>query len=177
MPPARLPVYLALDCSGSMVGDGRAALGVAVSLLADDLRADPYAEETVWAGVVTFASVADQAVPLTPVADFHPPPLEARGSSPLGEALTLVADCLALETTADDFRPVVFVATDGEPTDKWQPAAKRLAGMAKVVLLGAGRLVRPSADFPGGFVRLQDATTGSFREFLDWVPGSVRGAE
>ena len=171
----RLPVYLVLDCSGSMVGDAGQALAVAVRLLADDLHADPYSAETVWAAAVTFGGVADEAVPLTPAPEFHPPPLEARGASPLGAALRLVGELIPRDRAAGDYRPVVFVATDGEPSDRWQPAARRLGAVAKLVLCGCGRLVAPAPEFPGGFVRLRDAGAGAFREFLEWAEPAAVG--
>lgn len=151
-----------------MTGDAKQALSVAVQLLADDLRADPYAAETVWASAVTIASVADEAVPLTPIEEFHPPLLEARGSSPLGAGLRLVLELIERDRADEDFRPVVFVATDGEPSDRWQPAARRLSHVAKLVLCGAGRLVEAAPEFAGGFVLLRDAGAGTFREHLDW---------
>ncbi len=154
-----------------MAGDGRAAAETGLHLLLDDLRADPYACETVWVAAVTFGSVADVAVMPTPLEEFQPLPLYTHGSSPLGEALELARECIAAEYVAPDFRPVAFVVTDGEPTDRWQKPAQRLAGVASVVLCGAARLTTPVPTLAPAFVRLRDATPGTFRSLVNWVPG------
>jgi len=61
----RLPVYLLLDCSGSMSGEPIEAVRQGIDHLLSELRGDPNALETVWLSVITFSSVARQAVPLT----------------------------------------------------------------------------------------------------------------
>ena len=91
----RLPVYLLLDCSGSMAGEPIAALQIGLNALVNELRDDPYALETVWLSVLTFASTADQAVHLTDINEFSQPTLEAGGTTALGEALTLLSERIA----------------------------------------------------------------------------------
>src|SRR5262249_34490743 len=145
-PLRRLPVYLLLDCSGSMAGEPIAALEMGLKALLADLRNDPQGVETVWLSVIPFASSAEQVVPLTELGAFRPPELSAEGTTALGEALDLLARRLAAEVRTagpdrkGDWKPLVFVLTDGEPTDEWEQSAEefRLRGLATVVACGAG---------------------------------------
>src|SRR5271168_1018705 len=88
----RLPVYLLLDCSGSMAGEPIAALEMGLKALLGDLHNDPNALETVWISVITFASTAQQVTPLTELDEFHPPELSAGGTTAIGEAIDLLAE-------------------------------------------------------------------------------------
>ena len=56
----RLPIYLLLDCSGSMTGEPIEATRQGVRALLSDLRSDPQALETAYLSVITFASSAQQ---------------------------------------------------------------------------------------------------------------------
>src|SRR5215471_9150233 len=121
----RLPVYLVLDCSGSMAGEPINAMEMGLKALLADLRSDPQALETVWLSVITFASAAEQVIPLTDIHDFLPPDLNAGGTTALGEAIDLLADRIRHEVRVTqqnqkgDWKPLVFILTDGEPTDAW----------------------------------------------------------
>ena len=60
----RLPVYLLIDCSGSMMGEPIEAVKVGLQTMTSALRTDPYALETVHLSVITFSQQATQSVPL-----------------------------------------------------------------------------------------------------------------
>ena len=119
----RLPVYLLLDTSGSMTGDPIEAVKSGLQMLIASLRQDPYALETAYISVITFSSDAKQIVPLTELSQFQAPNIEAAGTTAMGESLALLADCVQREVkkgTADqkgDWKPVVFMLSDGSPTD------------------------------------------------------------
>ena len=61
----RLPVYLLLDCSGSMYGEPIEAVKNGVQVLVSTLRQDPYALETAYLSIITFDSSAKQVTPFT----------------------------------------------------------------------------------------------------------------
>lgn len=182
----RLPVYLLLDCSGSMTGDPIAALQMGISLLVEELRGDPYAIETVWLSVITFASTADQAVPLTDIMAFEPPPLDAGGSTALGEALALLDERIGDEvrtTTAEqkgDWKPMTFLFTDGEPTDGWRIPAAHLKqhNRTDLIVCGAGPGIHDGTlrELSPTFVHLRDTAPGTLGAFLKWVTASVTSA-
>src|SRR4051812_45033911 len=93
----RLPVYLVLDCSGSMTGEPIEACRQGVKALLADLRNDPQALETAYLSVITFSSSAQQVCPLTELTAFSEPTLTASGSTALGEALKVLKDAVERE--------------------------------------------------------------------------------
>ena len=88
----RLPVYLLLDCSESMIGEGLSALQTGLNSLLRSLRSDPHALETVWLSCITFDHEARLIFPLTELTDVQPPTLRVRPGTALGAALNLCAD-------------------------------------------------------------------------------------
>src|ERR1044072_8042327 len=119
----RLPVYLLLDCSESMAGPAIEAVVRGVETLVRELRSNPQAVETAHLSVITFSREARQDVPLTELMSFQPPKLRVRPGTALGSALWLLKERLEREVvknTADikgDYKPLVFLLTDGQPTD------------------------------------------------------------
>jgi uncharacterized protein YegL len=185
----RLPFYLLLDCSESMVGEPLDAVDQGLRLLCVDLRDDPMAIETAWISVITFARQARQLCPLTEVLQFAPPTLTVGPGTSLGAALDLLTTCLAREVRTatpnqkGDWKPTVFLLTDGQPTDDWQQALRRFqAATARSVVnfiaIGCG----PDADaallrtVTPNVLMMKDLTAGSLRAFFKWVSTSVRQA-
>src|SRR5579859_7005956 len=179
----RLPVYLLLDCSGSMAGEPISALEMGCKALLGDLRNDPQALETVWLSVIAFASAAEQLVPLTEIDHFHPPELVAEGTTSLGEAIDVLAKCIKHEVRQTghaqkgDWKPMVFVLTDGDPTDDWERSVDefRRKGLATVIACGAGPEVNDEILKHLGekVVRLKDTQPGTLGAFMKWVSASV----
>lgn len=110
----RLPVYLLLDTSGSMYGEPIEAVKNGVQTLISTLRSDPYALETAYISIITFNSSAQQISPLTDLATFQQPNIDASGCTALGGALELLSqkiDTEIVKTTAEvkgDWRPLVL---------------------------------------------------------------------
>ena len=119
----RLPVYLLLDCSGSMMGEPIEAVRQGIKALLSELRGDPQALETAYLSVITFDSQARQIIPLTELMQFQEPELHAGGATALGGAIEVLMECIntevrkSTETQKGDWRPLVFILTDGSPTD------------------------------------------------------------
>lgn len=144
----RLPVYLLLDTSGSMYGEPIEAVKNGVQVLVSTLRQDPYALETAYLSIITFNSSAQQVTPLTELSSFQQPNIDASGCTALGEALSLLAskvDSEVTKTTAEvkgDWKPLVFIMTDGEPTDDLNKGLaefkKRKFGMVVACAAGQG---------------------------------------
>lgn len=179
----RLPVYLLLDCSASMAGEPIAAMEMGLQCLIGELRNDPQALDTVWISVIAFSSTAELLTPLADLEEMDVPDLEAFGTTALGEATELLSERIQEEvrqTTPDqkgDWKPMVFVFTDGEPTDDWEiPVDEfRKSGLAVVVACGAG----PEVDdvilkrLGHHAIRLNDTLPGTLASFMQWVTVSV----
>ncbi|MEZ3419457.1 VWA domain-containing protein [uncultured Duncaniella sp.] len=179
----RLPVYLLLDCSGSMYGEPIEAVKNGVQVLVSTLRQDPYALETAYLSIITFDSSAQQVSPLTELAAFQQPNIQASGCTALGEALALLsqkADQEVTKTTPEqkgDWKPLVFIMTDGEPTDDLNKGLaefkKRKWGMVVACAAGSGANTDTLKKITECVVSLDTADSATIKAFFKWVSASV----
>lgn len=179
----RLPVYLVLDTSGSMSGEPIEAVKNGVQVLISTLRQDPYALETAFLSLITFDSAARQLVPLTDLSSFQMPELKAAGGTSLGAALQTVADCVNREvakSTTDvkgDWKPLVFLMTDGIPTDQWQSGLNAFQnskiGITVACAAGSGADVNLLKQITNTVVSLDTADAATIKAFFKWVSASV----
>lgn len=179
----RLPVYLLLDTSGSMYGEPIEAVKNGVQMLISTLRSDPYALETAYLSIITFNSTAQQITPLTELAAIQQPSIDADGGTALGEALELLAkkvDSEITKTTAEvkgDWRPLVFLMTDGEPTDSLTKGLaefkKRKFGMVVACAAGQGANTNTLKQITENVVQLDTADSTTIKAFFKWVSASI----
>lgn len=127
----RVPCLLLLDVSGSMNGAPLTELNAGLQQFQDELAADSLAMKRVEVGIVTFGPT-EVNTHFTAAAAFSAPHLQARGDTPMGEAIRTGLDMIEqrkAEYRANGvpfYRPWVFLITDGGPTDEWESAAKRV---------------------------------------------------
>ena len=179
----RLPVYLVLDTSGSMLGEPIAAVETGVQTLVSALRQDPYALETAYLSVITFDSNAKQIVPLTELTAFQMPSINASGTTSLGDALSLLANKIDSEVakttveTKGDWKPLVFIMTDGGPTDNWQKGLaeflQRKTGIVVACAAGQGADTKVLKQITECVVQLDTADSSTIKAFFKWVSASV----
>lgn len=182
----RLPVYLLIDCSESMVGEAFDAVNHGLAAMITQLRGNPMALETAAMSIISFASSARQLVPLTDILKFQLPRFKMGSGTALGAALRLWLDCMKREvvvTTSEqkgDFKPVCFLLTDGEPTDDWEASADRVrtsvvGRSANLIAVACGPDVDQSKlqRVTGSVLTLKSTEPAAFSEFFKWVSASV----
>ena len=185
----RLPVYLLIDCSESMIGGGIESVRQGLSTMVSKLRTDPHALDSVFLSVITFDSAARVAVPLTGLVDFQEPKLITKPGTALGQALKLLSQQIEKEVlktshhTKGDYRPLVLLLTDGQPLDDWKaPLAKLGKGIrprpANIYAIGCGEDVDFSIlqSITDIVLRMENMGPESFAKLVVWLTASVSSA-
>lgn len=190
-----LPLYLLLDTSLSMQGAPIEALREGMQTLYDELMADQETRSKVKISVITFATDANQTS-LTPLKAFVPPVIQAAGVTRLDGALNLLAQSIQadvrLNTTQahGDYCPLVFLLTDGEPTDengypsdmyKTELAAirqLRYNHTPMIVALGCGPNVNSAvlSDITPNVMYTATVSGPELHAFFKFISGSVKAS-
>jgi uncharacterized protein YegL len=175
-----------------MVGEPQDIVNQGIRQLTADLISDPTAIETVWISVICFSSRAVQVVPLTEVTMFTPPPLPIGPGTGLGAAFDLLGKCIAGEvrqstsTQRGDWKPIVYMLTDGVPTDNWQESLRRFRAAfpsITTVAVGCGEDVDMAIlkNITPNVLLMKNISPDAMKSFFKWVSRSVcrmsRGVE
>lgn len=179
----KLPVFLVLDTSGSMMGEPIEAVKNGVQIMISALRQDPHAIETAHLSVITFDSTAHQVVPMTDLNSFQMPDIQATGVTAMGEALRLVADCIDRDvaiTTAEtkgDWKPMVFLFTDGLPTDDLAAGLsefrRRKVACTVACAAGGGADTDILKTITENVLKIDVMDSQSIAQFFAWVTASI----
>jgi len=181
----RLPVFFVLDCSESMVGENIHKMEEGLQMIVRSLRTDPHALETVYISVIAFAGIAKSIVPLVELVSFYPPKLPLGSGTSLGKALDLLMfeiDRSVVKTTADrkgDWRPIIYLLSDGKPTDNSQPYIERwiktYSSKATMIAVGIGKStdLRALQSLTENVIILENSEPNDFKKFINWVTASV----
>jgi uncharacterized protein YegL len=187
-----------LDTSGSMAGAKIQAVNQGIQLIHNELLNNPQALDTVHIAVLTFNTTAQIVSPLTDLLSFTPPTLNAEGVTSLADALAVLAQSLdhdIIENTSQqkgDFKPLVFLLTDGIPTDSqgypsenWRPAIQALRNRSKnkvgtIIALGIGgndeideNVLKEVGDVA---LKMTTVNSDTIQSFFKWVSASVSTA-
>lgn len=169
-----------------MVGEPICEVQKGLDGIVGELRNDPYALETVFVSVLGFAGKARELSPLTEICMFNPPSLPIGSGTSLGAGLELLMakiDSELQKTTAEkkgDWKPIIFLFTDGAPTDDPQKAIDRwnrnYRGSANLVAItfGDNADVGLLEQLTDNVLTLKDLSPESFREFFRWVSSSLK---
>lgn len=182
----RLPIYFLIDVSESMVGDPIIQVEKGMRNLIQELRTDPYALETVFVSVIIFAGKAKVLSPLTELYKFYPPQFPVGGGTSLGSALNCLMDDIdksVQKTTVEvkgDWKPIVFLFTDGTPTDnpqsafnRWNTRYRRNANLV-CISIGDNTDTNMLGQISENILRLNDTGEQSFKAFFKWVTASIK---
>ncbi|MBP1468805.1 VWA domain-containing protein [Candidatus Chloroploca sp. M-50] len=156
-----LPVYLLLDTSGSMDGAPIQSVQSGLEQFQQETASDPFARDVVRVGVITFNSNAQVlSGGLVPISSFQPPHLSASGVTRVDLAFNRLVESMDRDVVKavkggqkGDWKPAVFILTDGYPTDEngnvtdrlWRPARDAVTNRPKgqikpssIVAVGCG---------------------------------------
>lgn len=184
----RLPVYFLIDVSESMIGEPIENVQKGMRSIIQELRTDPYALETAFASVIAFAGRAIELSPLTELYKFYPPVLPIGGGTAVGNALDFLMnhiDANVKKTTLEekgDWKPIVFMFTDGTPTDDPTEAFSRWNNYyrkhASLVVISLGDNVDTSlfGQITENVIRFNPSDEMSYKVFFKWVSDSIKAS-
>lgn len=183
----RLPIYIAIDTSGSMYGEPIQSVNVGLQAMASALRQDPHALDSVFLSIITFDIEVKEIFPLTPLEQVQIPEIVCPRSGPtyLGEAIALVVErvkrdvVLSTEDRKGDWRPMLFLMTDGSPSDTARfneiiPELKN-CHFSKIIACAAGPKAKTEylKQITDTVVSLDTTDSTAFASFFKWVSASV----
>jgi uncharacterized protein YegL len=174
-----------------MVGEPIDWVQDGMATIIKELRTDPYALETVWTSVIAFAGQAKTIAPLQEVISFYPPKF------PIGSGTSLCAGLghLMYElkknivvTTAEqkgDWKPIVFLFTDGVPTDslsdlqaviaEWKQKWQRAAYLV-IVSFGKNTDAHILSELTDNVLYFNNSDANAYKQFFKWVTASIKAS-
>jgi uncharacterized protein YegL len=169
-----------------MVGEPIEQVQDGMATIVKELRTDPYSLETVYISIIAFAGKAQKLSPLTELYNFYPPKLPIGGGTSLGNALLFLMNDLDVsiqKTTLEqkgDWKPIIFLFTDGNPTDEYEKAFERWNQMYRkstnliVVSIGSNADLIILGKISDNVLQLQTTDAESFKKFFKWVTASIK---
>lgn len=181
----RLPIFFVIDVSESMVGEPIMEVAAGLREMIAALRQNPYALETAFISVIVFAGKAKTIVPLTDVVSFYPPQFPIGGGTSLSTAMQHLIRELESKlirndgTQKGDWKPIVFLFTDGSPTDDSEAAIRewnqKYREKINLVAISVGNntdlnLLRRLTD---NVLLFNNTTADSYAKFFKWITASI----
>lgn len=182
----RLPIYFLIDVSESMVGDQIQQVEEGMASIIKAVKSDPHAIETVWVSIIVFAGQAKTLVPLQEVVSFYPPKFPIGGGTSLSKGLGHLMYELRkniVKTTFEqkgDWKPIVFLFTDGVPTDdssaaiaEWKQNWQRTANMV-AVSFGEETDTKLLGELTENVLQFKNTNGDDYKKFFKWVTDSIK---
>lgn len=182
----RLPIFFLIDISESMVGEQIQAVEEGMATIIKAIKTDPYAIETVWISIIVFAGQAKTLVPLQEIVNFYPPKFPIGGGTSLSSGLGHLMFELRrniVKTTMEqkgDWKPIVFLFTDGVPTDDTKPAIsewkRNWQSSANMVAVSFGDDADTNIlkDLTENVLHFKNSTEEDYKKFFKWVTESIK---
>lgn len=181
----RLPVYFLIDVSESMVGDPIQRVQDGMADIIKELRQDPYAIETVCITIIVFAGKVRKLISMEELFKFYPPKLPIGGGTSLGKAIEFLMNdintCVKKTTYEEkgDWKPLVFLFTDGNPTDaikepfaRWNEKYRNKANLV-AISLGDNTDASILAQLTDQVLLLAHTDQESYKQFFKWITASI----
>ena len=182
----RLPIYFLIDISESMVGEQILQVEEGIATIIQTLKADPYSIETVWVSIIVFAGQPKTLVPLQEIVSFYPPKFPIGSgtslSSGLGHLMYELRSNL-VKTTYErkgDWKPIVFLFTDGAPTDdsraaiaEWKQNWGKTANMV-AVSFGDEANTQILSELTENVLLFKNTDAKAYKQFFRWVTDSIK---
>lgn len=182
----RLPIFFLIDVSESMVGEQIQQVEEGLASIIKELKTDPRAIETVWVSIIVFAGQAKTIVPLQELINFYPPKFPIGSGTSMGNGLGHLMFELRkniVKTTAEvkgDWKPLVFLLTDGVPTDnahyaimEWKNNWARSVNMV-AISFGRETDIDVLKQLTNDVLLFNDTEPGAYKQFFKWVTDSIK---
>ena len=182
----RLPIDFLIDVSESMGGDPIAHVQDCIAIIGKELRQDPYALETAFISIIAFAGKAKVLVPLTELYMFYTVNFPIGGGTSLCGALDYLMDDIdhSIQTTTivqkGDWKPIVFLFTDGMPTDNVDTSFQRWNAKyrtkANLIAISLGDNIDTSllGRITDNVLLLNNTDADSYKQFFKLVTASIK---
>lgn len=182
----RLPIYFLIDISESMVGEPIQQVEEGLATIIQALKTDPNAIETVWVSIIVFAGKSKTLVPLQEIIHFYPPKFPIGSGTSLSKGLYHLMFELRkniVRTTAEqkgDWKPIVFLFTDGIPTDNTKTAISEWKlnwqGSANLVAISFGSETDTHllSELTDTVLYFKNTDAKAYKQFFKWVTDSIK---
>ncbi len=182
----RLPIYFLIDVSESMVGDPIQQVEEGLATIIKTLKTDPTAIETVWVSIIIFAGQAKTLVPLQELINFYPPKFPIGSGTSMSKGLGHLMFELRkniVKTTQEvkgDWKPIVFLFTDGVPTDntknaieEWKQNWAKTANLV-AISFGSETDTQLLSKLTENVLHFKNTDTNAYKQFFKWVTDSIK---
>jgi uncharacterized protein YegL len=170
-----------------MRGEPIHAVNVGINSMLTALRQDPYALESVHISLITFDNEIKEILPLTPLENAQVLDIELpkSGATHMGEALDFLVEKVKQDVVKSsddvkgDFRPMLFIMTDGSPSDllafKESIPKVKASNFAEIIACAAGPKAKPEflKQITDTVVVLDNMESSAFSQFFKWVSDSI----
>lgn len=170
-----------------MYGEPIQALNNALAGMINNLRTDPQALDSLWVSIITFDREVRELVPLTELVSFQLPEITCPQSGPThtGKGLEVLHDLVSkgvrrgTSSQKGDWRPLLFVFTDGKPSDLqlYREMIPKIKAVNFGVIIGcaAGHLADLTLlkELTDTVVHLDTADTATLKTFFKWVSDTI----